>query len=125
MAAQDPILLNLTGATFLLTAESGGIIQSYSRKTSRSLITVYDGSVGYDTGEVYHNPVADYDVRVITTASTGFCAAAPGVALTLANVTTGNGVATGGIYTQSTSLDHTGGALREFSVTAHQKPGIT
>ncbi len=93
MAAQDPILLGLSGATFLLTAESGGIIQSFSRNTDRKKIEVVDGSVGYTTGLVYWDPKATYNVRVITTASTGVPAASPGVALTLANTTTGNGVA--------------------------------
>jgi hypothetical protein len=124
MAAQDPILLNLSGATFLLTAESGGIIQSFSRNTDRQKIEVYDGAVGYTTGIVYHNPKATYNVRVITTAATGICAASPGVALTLANTTTGNGVAAGGIYTDTTALSHNGGSLREFTVTATQMPGV-
>jgi hypothetical protein len=124
MAAQDPILINLTGATFLLTAESGGIIQSFSRNTSRTELPVYDGSVGYDTGVVFHNPVADYNVTVITTSSTGICAASPGVAYVLANLSTGNGVAAGGIYTLTTSISHSGGALRTFAITAKQRPGI-
>jgi hypothetical protein len=124
MAAQDPILVGLSGATFLLTAESGGIIQSFSRNTDRQRIDVTDHSVGYDTGFVSWNPKANYNVRVITTAATGICAASPGVALTLANTTTGNGVAAGGIYTDTTALSHNGGTLREFTVTATQKPGI-
>lgn len=124
MAEQDPILIGLSGATFLLTAETGGIIQSYSRRTQRQEIPVYNAAVGYTTGSVFHDPSANYTVRIITTGNTGVAAAAPGTALTLANTTSGNGVSSGGIYTTSTSLDHNGGALREFSAEAIQRPGI-
>ena len=124
MAADDPILLGLTGAVFLLTAETGGIIQSFSRKTTRKNIPVYDPTVGKTTGMVYHDPSASYDIKVITTGNNGVVVAAPGVAITLANVTTGNGVTSGGIYTSDTTLEHQGEQLQTFSFTATQHPGI-
>ena len=124
MAESDPILVNLAGTTFLLTAETGGIIQAFSRSTERQFIWVYDAAVGYDIGFVAHNPAANYTVRVIRNGNNGIPAASPGVALTLANTTTGNGVSSGGIYCLVPTLDHQGGQLREYSVTAIQKPGI-
>ena len=121
----DPILIGLAGAIFLLAAETGGIIQSFNRKTSRSKIDVYDGAAGADTGFVSHNPKGHYDVKIITTGNAGIMAAAPGVAVTLANVSTGNGVTSGGIYTDDTTLDHPGGQLQTFAITATQSPAIS
>lgn len=120
----EPILLGLTGATFLMTAESGGLIQSFSRQTTRKKIMVYDASVGYTTGKVYHDASGTYNVRLITTAATGVPAASPGVTVSLANTTTGNGVSDGGVYCETTSLDHQAENLREFTLTAEQLPGI-
>lgn len=120
MAAVSPILLGLSGATFLLTAETGGIIQSYSRNTGSKWIDVYDASVGYTIGHVAHDFFADYSVEVISTGSTGVCGTSPGVALTLANVTTGGGVDSGTIYTLSTGLSHGSENLRRRTVTAKQ-----
>lgn len=120
MAAATPIIIGLSGATFLLTAETGGIIQNYSRNTTSKLIDVYDPTLGYTTGHVFHDFTADYSVEIILTGDTGVAAASPGVALTLANTDTGNGVDSGTIYTLSTSLSHAGEQLRRFSTTAKQ-----
>ena len=124
MAEQDPIYLNLAGTTFLLAAETGGLIQAFSRATERQWIWVYGADVGYDIGAVVHNPAANYTIRIIRNGNNGLSAASPGVALTLANTSTGNGVSAGGIYCMVPTLDHQGGQLREYSVTAIQKPGI-
>lgn len=134
--AATPIVNNLSGTVFLMLAETGLIIKKFTRGTSREEIMVYDPSVGYDVGSVDHNPKASYSISGITTSGTvstpggaGIAAAAPGVALTIANLTYGNGVGTsgadnGGVYTQTTSLDQGEKALREISVTARQHPGI-
>lgn len=129
----SPILQQLSNTVFLMSAESGIIIKRFGRSTSREEIMVYDPSVGYDIGSVDHNPKASYNINGIyaggSTGGTGVSAAAPGVALTIANASFGNGVGTsgsdsGGIYTQTTNLEHTEKQLREFSVTARQHPGI-
>lgn len=120
MAAASPILIGLSGATYLMTAETGGLIQNYTRGTGSKLIEVYDPTVGYTTGFVFHDFTADYNVEIITTGATGVAAASVGVALTLANTTTGGGVASGTIYTLNTNLTHTGENLRRWSVTAKQ-----
>ncbi len=122
--ADAPILLGLSGALFLLVNEGGGMVQSFERDTERTEILVYDASLGYDTGLVSHNPVASYTVEIISTGNTGIMAAAPGVAVTLANITTGNGVTSGGIYTTGTKLSHPGGQLQRMTITAKQRPGI-
>lgn len=127
MAVKPPITIGLAGTTFLLTAETGGLIQSFSRATNSKVIDVYDASLGYTVGSVYHDFFADYNVKIITTgdgAQTGIADAAPGVALTLANISSGNGVDGGGIYTRSTTLDHQGGQLQEFTAVAKQFPGV-
>lgn len=115
--------------TFLLTAESGILINNFSRNTSRTREDVYNGALGYDVGFVAHNPTAEYSIKGKTTAGTGIPAAAPGVSLTVANLTFGNGVGTtaldaGGIYTNTVGLDHSEKQFREMTVTAIQKPGI-
>lgn len=103
-----------------MTAETGGIIQTYTRSTGSKLIEVYDPTVGYSTGFVFHDFTADYNVEIITTGSTGVAAASVGVALTLAGVTAGGGVPSGTIYTLGTNLNHSGEQLRRWSVTAKQ-----
>ena len=120
MAAVSPILLGLTGATFLLTAETGGMIQSFSRNTTAKWIDVYDAAVGYTIGHVAHDFTADYSIDLISTGTTGIAATSPGVALTLANTTAGGGVDTGTIYTLSTGISHSGEQLRRRTVTAKQ-----
>ena len=120
MAAASPILLGITGATFLLTAEAGGLIQSYSRNTTSKWVDVYDASVGRTVGHVAHDFTADYSVDIISTGSNGICAASPGVALALANPTSGGGVDAGTIYTLSTGLSHSGEQLQHRTVTAKQ-----
>lgn len=107
-----------------MTAETGGAIQSYSRDTERKFNFVYDAGVGYTTGFVAHDPKATYSIELILTSGSGLAAASPGVVLTLANTTTGNGVASGGVYCQSTSLRHAAEDFRKFTISAFQYPGI-
>jgi hypothetical protein len=129
MAAGDPVLINLTGATFLLSAETGGIIQSESSDVDSSVKTVFDASKGYDVGEVYYNFKRSISWSVIINGTTGLPIAAPGVAITLANDlsvgTAKNGVATGGIYTRTINITQAGEELRMASGTAIQRAGIS
>lgn len=120
MAAAEPILIGLSGATFLLEAETGGIIQNYSRNTGSKLLDVYDPTVGYTTGHVFHDFIADYSVEIILTGALGVAAASVGTALTLANTDSGGGVSSGTILTLSTSLSHQSENLRRWSVSARQ-----
>ena len=129
MAAGDPVLINLTGATFLLNAETGCIIQSSERAVDSKLKEVFDASKGYTVGYVFYDFVASADFSAIVNGTTGLAIAAPGVALTLANdlgiCTNKNGVATGGTYTRSTRVSHQGEDLRMISGSTLQRHGIS
>jgi hypothetical protein len=124
-----PILQNLGAMIFLLTAESGILINNFSRNVSRTRDDVYNAALGYDVGFVSYNPQAEYSIKGRVTAGTGLAAAAPGIALTVANLTYGNGVGTnpsdaGGVYTNTVGLDHAEKQFRELTIAAIQKPGI-
>ena len=86
----DPIIIGLPGVTWLLTAESGGAIQSFERHTQRTKLPVYDASVGKTTGIVFHDPRAEYTIEIIQTGNLGLALASPGVVLTLNSTVTGN-----------------------------------
>ncbi|HEX8312163.1 MAG TPA: hypothetical protein VF614_12645 [Chthoniobacteraceae bacterium] len=132
MAAGDHVLINLTGATFLLTAETGCIIQSSERSVDSKMKEVFDASKGYTIGYVFYDFVASADFSAIvnspSNATTGLCIAAPGVALTLANDlgigASKNGVAAGGTYTKSVKISHQGEDLRMISGSTIQRHGI-
>lgn len=128
MAAGDPILANLTGATFLLTAETGVIIQSSERTVDSNWKDVFDASKGYDTGFVAYNFKAQQDFSAIVNGTTGVTLAAPGVVLSLANTlgigTAQNGVASGGQYVRSVRISHQGEDLRMISGSTVQKAGV-
>jgi hypothetical protein len=51
-------------------------------------------------------------------------AASIGVILTITNTSTGNGVASGGIYTDNFQLDHQPKNLREVTVQMTQRDGV-
>lgn len=125
----SPITQGLSGTVFLTSAETGIILKSFGRNTSREMIWVYDNSVGYNIGFVGHNPEAAYTITGLQAGTTGVMAASPAVALTIANTSFGNGVGTsgsdnGGIYCLTTAIQHQEKNLREFTVTAQQHPGI-
>lgn len=129
MAAGDPILVNLSGATFLLNAETGVIIQSADRSVDSKLKEIFDASVGATTGYVFFDFVATQDFNAILNGTTGLAIAAPGVALTQANDlgigTAKNGVSAGGTYTKSVKVSHQGEDLRMISGSTIQRQGIT
>ena len=128
MAAGDPILINLSGATFLLAAETGVIIQSEERSTESKLKEVFDASKGYTVGYVFYDFVANQDFSAIVNGTTGLAIAAPGVALSLANDlgigSAKNGVATGGLYTKTVKISNQGEDLRMISGSCVQRHGI-
>lgn len=128
MAAGDPILLNLAAATFLLTAETGVIIESFERSVDSKVKEVFDASKGYTVGYVHYDFAANISWSAIVNGTTGFTLAAPGVALVIANDlgigAAKNGVATGGIYTRSVNISHAGEDLRKISGTAVQRHGV-
>ena len=130
MAAGDPVLVDLTGATFLMAAETGGIIQSADRDITSKLKEIFDAAKGYVAGYVFYDFIANIAFNAILNGSTGLALAAPGVALTLANnasliaATGGNGVSSGGVYVKDVKLNHASEELIMISGNAFQRAGV-
>ena len=123
MAAGDPILLGAlaSNGVFLMTSETGIIIDTFNRTIDSSKFDFYDGSKGYISGTVYHDFKATYNIKGAANGSTGIMAASIGVAQTITNTSTGNGVASGTIYTDRFELGHSAGQLREATWGAMQR----
>lgn len=97
------ITIGTTGATWGLTAETGVLVQTFSQKISREKNEVRDA--GGDIALVsYYNPLSKFSFSCVIAGTTGIAAAAPGVALTLANISATNGATTGGVYTDDVEL---------------------
>jgi hypothetical protein len=126
MAAGDPIKLGAlaTNGVFLMTSETGIIINSFQRTIDSDKLDFYDGSAGKTTGVIYHDFKAKYNIKGAVNGATGIMAASIGVILTITNTSSGNGVATGGIYTDSFQLDHQPKNLREVNVQMTQRDGV-
>jgi hypothetical protein len=129
MALGDPILINLASATFLLSAETGCIIQSSERDVDSKLKEVFNAAAGYTSGYVFYDFKASSSWSAIVNGTSGLAIAAPGVAITLANDlgigTNKNGVSSGGIYTTSVKISHQGEDLRMISGQAVQRQNIS
>ena len=129
MALGDPILIGLPSATFLLTAETGVIIQSSERSVTSKLREIFNAAVGYMSGYVFFDFVASISWSAIVNGTTGFTIAAPGVALSMSgNLGIGtdkNGVSAGTIYTTSVRISHQGEDLKMISGEAVQRQNIT
>jgi hypothetical protein len=104
------ITIGTTGATWGLTAETGILIQSFSSKGSREKNQVRDGQGDFAL-VAFYNPLQSISISGVIVGTGGIAAAAPGVALTVANVNNGNGVTTGGVYTDDVDVS---GANTEF-----------
>lgn len=123
MAAGDPILLGslATNGVFLMTSETGIIIDSFTRVVDSSKFDFYDGSLGYISGTVYHDFKAVHTIKGAANGSTGIMAASIGVAITITNTHTGNGVSSGTTYTDRFEIGHQAQQLREVTVTIMQR----
>lgn len=109
---------------FLFAEETGIYIQGFGRKTDSKVVEFYNAAKGFTDGDIYHDFKAMYDVKGKYTSNANIGAASPGVAVAFSNLTTGNGVTSGGIYTQNTSYDHTEEQATDWTVSAKQLPGI-
>ncbi len=123
MPAGSPILLGslTTNGVFLMTSETGIIIDSFSRTVDSSKFDFYDGSQGFISGTVYHDFKAVHTIKGAANGATGIMAASIGVALTITNTSAGNGVAAGTLYTDRFEIGHQAAQLREVTVTAMQR----
>lgn len=126
MAAGDPIKLGslATNVVFLLSAETGIIIESWDRDIDAKKLEQYDASVGYVTGQIYYDFKAVYSIKGKIAGTTGLAVAAVGVVLTIANTNTAHGVGAGGIYPDSVKLSHQGEQLRDIEISATQRHSI-
>ncbi len=123
MPAGSPILLGAlaTNGVFLMTSETGIIIDSFTRVVDSSKFDFYDGSQGFISGTVYHDFKAVHTIKGAANGASGIMAASIGVALTITNTSSGNGVASGTLYTDRFEIGHQAAQLREVTVTAMQR----
>ena len=113
------ITIGTTGATWGMTAETGVLIQTSSQKISREKNEVRD-EIGNFALVSYYNPLGKLNWSAVVVGSTGLAAAAPGVAITIANVSTGNGSPTGGVYTDDVEIAKSPTEFKKMTGTATQ-----
>lgn len=113
------ITIGTTGATWGLTAETGILVQTTSNKVSREENQVRDEQGDFAL-VAYYNPLRKVSVSGVIVGATGIAAAAPGVALTIANLGTANGITTGGVYTDDVELAGGNTEFKKISVNATQ-----
>lgn len=106
---------------FGCTAETGIIINSFSRQVAREKAEVMDND-GDVVAVSYYKPTATISIEGVINGSAGIAAAAPGVALTLASSTTGNGITGGTIIVDSVTRNETSEGFATFSVEGTQYP---
>jgi hypothetical protein len=109
---------------FGCTAETGIIINSFTRTTSREKVELTN-----DQGDVvalaFHKPMAAVTIEGANGLTTGMGLAAPGVALSINNTTSANGITSGSILVNSTTRTQTSQDFASFSIDASQYPLIT
>jgi hypothetical protein len=119
------IIVGTTGATWGLSAETGIICQSAGAKETRE-----KNQVRNETGDFvmisFFNPTKTHTIEGVVKSSTGVAAAAPGVALTVANTFGSYGaVSAGGIYTDDIDVKGVNNDFTKISVNATQYPLIS
>jgi hypothetical protein len=112
-----------TSVVFGATAETGIIINSFSRAVSREKAEVMDND-GDVVAVSYYKPTASISISGTLNGSTGVAAAAPGVALTIASTTSGSGITGGKVVVDSVTLNQTSEGFNEFAVEATQYPDL-
>jgi hypothetical protein len=113
-----------TSVVFGCTAETGILISSFSRTSSREKAEVTDND-GDVVAVSYFKPMAPFSISGIVNGSTGVAAAAPGVALTINSTTSGNGVTTGKLCVDTVTINRTSEAFNDISVDGVQYPELT
>ena len=112
-----------TSVVFGCTAETGIIINSFSRQVSREKAEVMDND-GDVVAVSYYKPTATISIEGTLNGTTGVAGAIPGVALTLASTTSGGGITGGSILVDSVTRSETSEGFAAFSVEATQYPSI-
>ncbi len=113
-----------TSVVFGCTAETGILISSFSRTSSREKAEVTDND-GDVVAVSYFKPMAPFSISGIVNGTTGVAAAAPGVALTINSTTSGNGVTTGKLCVDTVTINRTSEAFNDISVDGVQYPELT
>jgi hypothetical protein len=111
------ITIGTTGASWGLTAETGLLVQTFSQKNTREKNQVRN-EAGDFALVAYYNPTSAISVSGVLIGATGIGAAAPGVILTVANSTTGNGSTTGGIYVDDIEIASSNTDFKKFTANA-------
>lgn len=112
-----------TSVVFGCTAETGILINSFSRQVSREKAEVMDND-GDVVAVSFYKPTATISIEGTLNGTTGVAAAVPGVALTLASTTSGSGITGGSILVDSVTRSETSEGFAAFSVEATQYPSI-
>ena len=123
MAATTVTSSAAASVVFGCTAETGILISTFSREISREKAEVMDND-GDVVAVSYYKPTASISIEGVINGSTGIMAAAPGVALTIASTTSGNGITGGSIIVDSASRSETSEGFASFSVSATQYPSL-
>lgn len=123
MAATTVTSSAAASVVFGCTAETGILIQSYSREVSREKAEVLSNE-GDVIAVSYYKPTASISIEGAVNGSTGVALAAPGVALTLNSTTSGNGITGGSVIVDSVSREQTAEGFATFSVSATQYPSL-
>lgn len=112
-----------TSVVFGCSAETGILIQTFSREVAREKAEVMDND-GDVVAVSYFKPTATLTIDGVVNGTTGVAAAAPGVALSLNSTTSGNGITGGSIIVDSVSREETAEGFASFSVSATQYPSL-
>jgi hypothetical protein len=110
-----------TSVVFGCTAETGIIINSFTRTVQREKAEVSnaDGDV---VAVAYYKPTASISIEGTLNGTTGVNAATPGVALSIANATSGSGITGGSVIVDSVTRTSTSEAFSTLSIEATQYP---
>ena len=112
------------GVIWGLSTETGIIAQSVSAKTTREKNQVRNES-GEFVAVAFYNATQTFSVSGVLTGSSGLASAAPGVAMSLANTATNNGVAAGLIVVDDVDVSKGNTEFKKISINATQYPLIT
>jgi hypothetical protein len=121
MALGDPVLIDLPNAKFLLSSETGVIIESFDLEVDSKLKEIFDASKGYTVGYVFYDFVGNQSWNAYVNGTTGLALAQPGVAITYANSL---GVTSGGVYTKTVKISGGGEELFKIAGTSMQRQNV-
>jgi len=124
MAATVTSSSTAASVVFGCTAETGILINSYSRTVSREKAEVTDND-GDVLAVAYYKPNATISIAGTLNGTTFAAAAAPGVALTINSSVSGNGVTAGRLLIDSVTVNQTSEGFADISLEGTQYPDIT